>query len=98
MFFLYFIGQLYGIEKFWAFLKYYKHADKLSVDPKLKEHLDKFNTIEDFRVVEPQINEVAVTGNRRQRSISASESAVPLSSSFTRSEFSTSRSEQNRKR
>lgn len=52
------LGQLYGLEKFWAFLKYYKNADKLSVQPKLAEYLKKFKTIEDFRVVEPEINEM----------------------------------------
>ncbi|XP_069961606.1 la-related protein 1 isoform X2 [Bactrocera oleae] len=52
------IGQLYGLEKFWAFLKYYKNADKLTVKPKLAEYLKKFKTIEDFRVVEPEINEM----------------------------------------
>ena len=46
-------GQLYGLEKFWAFLKYYKNGGKLTVDPKLKEYLSKFKTIEDFRVVQP---------------------------------------------
>lgn len=46
-------GQLYGLEKFWAFLKYYKNGRKLMVDPKLKEYLSKFKTIEDFRVVQP---------------------------------------------
>ncbi|XP_054081106.1 la-related protein 1 isoform X2 [Zeugodacus cucurbitae] len=52
------IGQLYGLEKFWAFLKYYKNAEKLTVKPKLAEYLKKFKTIEDFRVVEPEINEM----------------------------------------
>lgn len=74
-------GQLYGLEKFWAFLKYYKNASKLSVDPKLKEYLDKFKSIEDFRVLEPQINEMLEgVGNlksspskRRPRSVSESE-------------------------
>ena len=46
------------MEKFWAFLKYYKNADKLGVQPKLAEYLKKFKTIEDFRVVEPEINEM----------------------------------------
>lgn len=45
-------GQLYGLEKFWAFLKYYKHSSNLQVEPKLKQHLSKFKSIEDFRVVE----------------------------------------------
>ena len=41
-------GQLYGLEKFWAFLKYSrKHID---FDPKLKEWLTKFKRLEDFRV------------------------------------------------
>lgn len=47
-----FPGQLYGLEKFWAFLKYYKHAQKLQVDPKLKGYLSNFKTIEDFRIYE----------------------------------------------
>ncbi|XP_026686311.1 la-related protein 1 [Diaphorina citri] len=37
---------------FWAFLEYYKHADKVQVLPKLREYLSKFKTIEDFRVLE----------------------------------------------
>lgn len=41
-------GQLYGLEKFWAFLKYSrKHVD---VDPKLKQWLSKYKRLEDFRV------------------------------------------------
>lgn len=46
-------GQLYGLEKFWAFLTYYRNGKKLQVDAKLKEYLAKFQTIEDFRVVQP---------------------------------------------
>ncbi|XP_011298844.1 la-related protein 1B isoform X2 [Fopius arisanus] len=73
-------GQLYGLEKFWAFLKYYKHADKLHVEPKLEEYLSKFKNIEDFRVVEPQINEMLqgfgslrpLGNKRRNRSVSES--------------------------
>lgn len=43
-----FTGQLYGLEKFWAFLKYSrKHVD---VDPKLKGWLAKYKRLEDFRV------------------------------------------------
>ncbi|XP_067618314.1 la-related protein 1 [Eurosta solidaginis] len=74
-------GQLYGLEKFWAFLKYYKNADKLTVKPKLAEYLKKFKVIEDFRVVEPEINEMLQgVGNlnrgrsiNRLRSVSESE-------------------------
>lgn len=46
-------GQYYGLEKFWAFLKYYKHSKKLVVEPKLKEIVAKFKTIDDFRTLEP---------------------------------------------
>ncbi|XP_050576410.1 la-related protein 1B isoform X2 [Bombus affinis] len=74
-------GQLYGLEKFWAFLKYYKRSDQLQVDLKLQEYLSKFKSIEDFRVVEPQINEMLQTfaansrsqaAKRRNRSVSES--------------------------
>ncbi|XP_043271130.1 la-related protein 1 isoform X2 [Venturia canescens] len=75
-------GQLYGLEKFWAFLKYYKHSDKLQVEPTLQEYLSKFKSIEDFRVVEPQINEMlqgfggnlrsSLANKRRNRSVSES--------------------------
>lgn len=77
-------GQLYGLEKFWAFLKYYKHSDQLHVDPKLQEYLSKFKSIEDFRVVEPQINEMlqgfiansrSQATKRRNRSVSESAGA-----------------------
>lgn len=44
-------GQLYGLEKFWAFVKYYKHANELHVEPQLKAKLEPFNTIEDFKVL-----------------------------------------------
>lgn len=74
---------MYGIEKYWAFLKYYKNAKKLQVEPRLQEHLNKFKTIEDFRVLEPEINEMLQAvgslrtspDKRRYRSISESESA-----------------------
>lgn len=62
-------------------MKYYKHAINLQVDPKLSEYLAKFKTIEDFRVLEPQINEMlqgvgtlrTTPDKRRYRSISESE-------------------------
>ncbi|XP_031838631.1 la related protein isoform X2 [Nomia melanderi] len=74
-------GQLYGLEKFWAFLKYYKQSSQLQVDPKLQEYLSNFKSIEDFRVVEPQINEMlqefaansrSQAAKRRNRSVSES--------------------------
>lgn len=51
------------MEKFWAFLKYYKNADKLDVRLQLQEYLKNFQTIEDFRVVEPEINEMLKRSN-----------------------------------
>ncbi|KAL3289500.1 hypothetical protein HHI36_022919 [Cryptolaemus montrouzieri] len=74
-------GQLYGLEKFWAFLKYYKHSTNLQVHPTLQNYLSKFKSIEDFRVVEPRINEMLKNvsvryGNKnRNRSVSESQSS-----------------------
>ena len=71
-------GQLYGLEKFWAFLKYYKHSKKLKVDPILQEYLSKFKTIDDFRILEPsEENERILSlkshgSGRRNRSASES--------------------------
>lgn len=104
--FHYFIDQLYGIEKFWAFMKYYKNADKLTVEPRLKEHLSKFKTIEDFRVLEPQINEMLEgvrnlqsPDKRRHRSISESEGVANPSSPIGRSDVTLGRNDNyNRKR
>lgn len=50
-------GQLYGLEKFWAFMKYYKNSDQLEVSEKLQGYLNQFVTIEDFRVEEPELDE-----------------------------------------
>lgn len=67
--------QYYGLEKFWAFLKYYKHSKKLVVEPKLKEYLSKFKTIDDFRLLEPAEENERVLGLRAaRRNRSASES------------------------
>lgn len=80
-------GQLYGLEKFWAFLKYYKHGSHLTVNPTLKKHLSNFKTIEDFRVVEPRINEIFQSNGKgyrqkpRNRTLSESQIApVPSTS------------------
>ncbi|XP_076261791.1 la related protein isoform X2 [Rhynchophorus ferrugineus] len=80
-------GQLYGLEKFWAFLKYYKHGSHLSINPTLRKYLSKFKTIEDFRVVEPRINEIFQSHGRgyrqksRNRTLSESQiAAVPSTS------------------
>lgn len=42
------LGQLYGLEKFWAFLKYYRR--KLKINPKLETILKNYKCLEDFRV------------------------------------------------
>ncbi len=39
---------MYGLEKFWAFLKYSKRKPK--INPKLEEILKKYKRLEDFRV------------------------------------------------
>ena len=44
------IGHLYGLEKFWAFLKYYKGHQPLDISPELTKRLSKFKTLEDFRM------------------------------------------------
>ena len=41
---------MYGLEKFWAFLKYTRKR-ALDIDPELKGTLENFKTLEDFRVL-----------------------------------------------
>ncbi|CAF1396506.1 unnamed protein product [Rotaria sordida] len=41
-------GQLYGLEKFWAFLKYSR--EKPNINSKLEEILKNYRNLEDFRV------------------------------------------------
>merc|ERR1712037_427928 len=53
----------YGLEKFWAFMKYYRGAEELVVDPKLQKKLQPFNTIEDFKVLFPP-DELGANGKR----------------------------------
>lgn len=52
-------GQLYGLEKFWAFLKYYKNGGNLIVQDRLKERVSKYKSIEDFRVEMVSVSLVA---------------------------------------
>lgn len=71
------------MEKFWAFIKYYKTNQQLEIIPQLQEYLDKFKTIEDFRVLGPQLDEIVDSLNltpnkRRPRSISESEGNVVI--------------------
>lgn len=49
---LHFQGELYGLEKFWAFRKYYKKWQSLvpKVDPFLLAKLDGYRTVDDFRL------------------------------------------------
>lgn len=64
-------GQLYGLEKFWAYLKY-SHSKTHSVDPKLQEYLCNFKNLEDFRV-DPPISEDF--GRKKHSSTSGEESS-----------------------
>ena len=41
---------MYGLEKFWAFLKYSGRSNK-TVDSCIKDWLNKFKNLEDFRVL-----------------------------------------------
>merc|ERR1711894_390328 len=43
------LGQLYGLEKFWAFLKYSKQQNEIIIEPTLKDALARYKTLEDFR-------------------------------------------------
>lgn len=72
-------------------MKYYKNSDQLEVGDKLQGYLNQFKTIEDFRVEEPEIDEMLQGGKqsnkRRHRSLSENETtaqiadAVPTASS-----------------
>jgi len=42
-------GNLYGLEKFWAFLKYYKGKTTFDVSPDVKQVLEPFKHVDDFR-------------------------------------------------
>lgn len=46
------IGELYGLEKFWAFRKYYKDWPSVAshVSPFLSAKLNEYKTIDDFRL------------------------------------------------
>ena len=44
------LGELYGLEKFWAFRKYYKHSRSLEISDELRKKLDKYTTVDDFRL------------------------------------------------
>lgn len=64
-------------------MKYYKNSKKLEVSDKLQGYLNLFKTIEDFRVLEPEINEMLQgtnkqqsTNKRRHRSLSENEGAL----------------------
>lgn len=42
-------GQLYGLQKFWAFLRYSGRGDQ-GIQPELRQTLTKFKIVDDFRV------------------------------------------------
>uniref|UniRef100_A0A452QWU6 Uncharacterized protein n=1 Tax=Ursus americanus TaxID=9643 RepID=A0A452QWU6_URSAM len=63
-------GQLYGLEKFWAYLKY-SQSKTHSIDPKLQEYLCSFKRLEDFRI-DPPISEEF--GRKRHSSPSGEDS------------------------
>ncbi|PHZ08583.1 uncharacterized protein RHIMIDRAFT_316077 [Rhizopus microsporus ATCC 52813] len=42
-------GSLYGLEKFWAYNHYRKDKKKLKFNPRMKQLLEKYKTIKDFR-------------------------------------------------
>lgn len=46
------LGELYGLEKFWAFRQYYKNWCSIvsHVDPFLLKKLDEFKCVDDFRL------------------------------------------------
>lgn len=63
-------------------MKYYKNAEALVVGDKLQGYLNQFRTIEDFRVEEPEINEMLKGGKQsakqRPRSLSENETTAQL--------------------
>ena len=48
----FFTGELYGLEKFWAFRKYYKDWSVVEshVDPFLSRKITEYKTVDDFRL------------------------------------------------
>jgi hypothetical protein len=61
-------------------MKYYKNATQLEVGDKLQGYLNQFMTIEDFRVEEPELNEMLQAkqqaSKRRPRSLSENETTA----------------------
>lgn len=49
-------------------MKYYKNSEQLEVGDKLQGYLNQFVTIEDFRVEEPEINDMLQGGSKQQPS------------------------------
>ncbi|CAG8452566.1 12482_t:CDS:10, partial [Acaulospora colombiana] len=51
-------GYLYGLEKFWAYLYYRKDKDKRKIEvcEKLKQHVEKYKNIEDFRLAHKSLH------------------------------------------
>lgn len=65
-------------------MKYYKNSEQLEVGDKLQGCLNQFKTIEDFRVEEPEINEMLQgaqkqqANKRRHRSLSENETTAQI--------------------
>ncbi|EGC29429.1 hypothetical protein DICPUDRAFT_84547 [Dictyostelium purpureum] len=80
--------QVYGLEKFWAFLKYRKDKTPFEVNQELKEILNKFNSLEDFKNFE-RINKPIVSNNKLSSSVPSSSNASSsnMSSSVPSSKF-----------
>jgi la-related protein 1 len=50
-------GLVYGMEKFWAFMHYYKGDEKVVVKKELQELFEtKFTSMDDFRVMRPVVD------------------------------------------
>lgn len=72
-------------------MKYYKNSEQLEVSDKLQGYLNQFVTIEDFRVEEPEINEMlkgAVSSKQqsskqRHRSLSENETTAQVADGAT---------------
>lgn len=48
-------GLLYGLEKFWAFMKYRKDKSPVELMPEIQTLLSKYRTIDDFRRAQKQL-------------------------------------------
>lgn len=67
MIFYFFPGELYGLEKFWAFKKYFRHAQSLRIQDRLLDKLSQYKTIDDFRLPpDRKVNEGSSQGKTQK--------------------------------